>query len=209
MEIWLSKDKDRFRLPILPPNFEISVGNLNTVVNINELGDINLIGKSGLKALNLSTFFPDQQYYFVEYSGFPPPYKCKDKLENWRVSEDPIRLIITTTGINMLVSIENFNFGERDGTGDLYYSLDLKEYINPKVRTIAKVSEPKRPVPKKKKIPPSTEKTYVVKRGDSLWAIAKKFYGNGSQYTKIYNRNKKVIGSNPNLIYPGQKYKIP
>lgn len=37
----------------------------------------------------------------------------------------------------------------------------------------------------------------------------KKFYGSGAKYTVIYNANKGVIGSNPNLIYPGQVYTIP
>lgn len=39
--------------------------------------------------------------------------------------------------------------------------------------------------------------------------IAKKFYGKGSDYTKIYNANKGTIGKNPNLIYPGQVFTIP
>ena len=49
---------------------------------------------------------------------------------------------------------------------------------------------------------------YTVKRGDCLWNIAKKFYGNGSKYTVIYNANKSKI-KNPNLIYPGQVFWIP
>ncbi|MCC8136398.1 MAG: LysM peptidoglycan-binding domain-containing protein, partial [Ruminococcus sp.] len=51
--------------------------------------------------------------------------------------------------------------------------------------------------------------TYTVKSGDCLWNIAKKYYGSGSKYTVIYNANKSVIGSNPNLIYPGQVLTIP
>lgn len=51
--------------------------------------------------------------------------------------------------------------------------------------------------------------TYTVKSGDSLWAIAKRYYGSGAMYTKIYEANKGIIGKNPNLIYPGQKLTIP
>lgn len=51
-------------------------------------------------------------------------------------------------------------------------------------------------------------KSYTVKKGDCLWNIAKKYYGNGAQYTKIYNANKGKI-KNPNLIYPGQVLTIP
>lgn len=53
------------------------------------------------------------------------------------------------------------------------------------------------------------QNVYIVKKGDCLWNIAKKFYGNGAQYTKIYNANRGVIGGNPNLIYPGQVLTIP
>lgn len=60
-----------------------------------------------------------------------------------------------------------------------------------------------------KKVTPKVEsRTYTIKSGDTLWAIAQKYYGNGSQYTKIYNANKDKI-KDPNLIYPGQVIKIP
>ena len=52
-------------------------------------------------------------------------------------------------------------------------------------------------------------RAYTVKAGDCLWNIAKQLYGKGSDYTKIYNANKGTIGSNPNLIYPGQVFTIP
>ena len=53
-----------------------------------------------------------------------------------------------------------------------------------------------------------TAKTYTVKAGDSLWAIAAKYYGKGAEYSKIYNANTDKI-SNPNLIYPGQVLTLP
>lgn len=44
---------------------------------------------------------------------------------------------------------------------------------------------------------------YTVKSGDTLWKIAKQFYGNGAMWTKIYADNKSTI-KNPNRIYVGQ-----
>ena len=45
-------------------------------------------------------------------------------------------------------------------------------------------------------------------KGDSLSKIAKQFYGSAGQWKKIYEANKDVI-KNPDLIYPGQTFKIP
>jgi len=52
---------------------------------------------------------------------------------------------------------------------------------------------------------------YTVQSGDSLSTISQKFYGNMSanNVEKIYVSNQTTIGSNPNLIYPGQKLYIP
>lgn len=50
--------------------------------------------------------------------------------------------------------------------------------------------------------------TYTVKSGDTLSGIAKTHLGSASKWQDIYNLNKDII-SNPNLIYPGQKIKIP
>ena len=49
---------------------------------------------------------------------------------------------------------------------------------------------------------------YTVVKGDCLWNIAKKYYGAGAMYTRIYNENSGII-KNPSLIYPGQVLKIP
>jgi nucleoid-associated protein YgaU len=50
--------------------------------------------------------------------------------------------------------------------------------------------------------------TYTVKAGDTLSAIAKREYGDASQWRKIYEANRDQI-DNPDLIHPGQELKIP
>ncbi len=58
--------------------------------------------------------------------------------------------------------------------------------------------------------PEATEKVeyYVIKSGDTLSGIAAKYYGKGSLYPRIFEANREVI-KNPDLIYPGQKIRIP
>jgi nucleoid-associated protein YgaU len=53
------------------------------------------------------------------------------------------------------------------------------------------------------------EKTYTVKKGDSLSKIAKRTYGDPQQWRRIYEANREVIGDNPDLIHPGQALKLP
>ena len=45
---------------------------------------------------------------------------------------------------------------------------------------------------------------YTVERGDSLWKIAARFYGQGSSWRRIYEDNMAVI-KNPHRLYAGQK----
>lgn len=48
----------------------------------------------------------------------------------------------------------------------------------------------------------------VISRGDSLWALSRLAYGDGSRYAVIFNANRGKI-HNPNLIYPGQTVVLP
>ncbi|MCH8489351.1 MAG: Ig-like domain-containing protein [Oceanicaulis sp.] len=48
----------------------------------------------------------------------------------------------------------------------------------------------------------------VVQPGNSLWRIARRLYGDGVQYTVIYQANREQI-RDPDLIYPGQVFRAP
>lgn len=49
---------------------------------------------------------------------------------------------------------------------------------------------------------------YVIQSGDTLSKIAQRFYGNPEKYSAIFEANHEVI-KDPNLIFPGQKIRIP
>ncbi|MGH7198835.1 MAG: OmpA family protein [Candidatus Omnitrophota bacterium] len=51
-------------------------------------------------------------------------------------------------------------------------------------------------------------KEYVIEKGDTLWGIAKREYGDGNQWRRIYNFNRDVI-SNPDRPKKGVKIRIP
>jgi nucleoid-associated protein YgaU len=56
--------------------------------------------------------------------------------------------------------------------------------------------------------PPAGPRMYTVVKGDSLSKIAEREYGNANRWREIYEANRATI-KNPNLIYPGQKLRIP
>lgn len=51
-------------------------------------------------------------------------------------------------------------------------------------------------------------RTYVVVKGDSLSAIAKREYGDAMEWPRIYAANRDTI-KDPDLIYPGQTLRLP
>lgn len=55
---------------------------------------------------------------------------------------------------------------------------------------------------------PAGARTYVVEKGDSLWAISERFYDDGNQWRRIYEANRDRI-EDPDLIQPGWELTIP
>lgn len=211
MEFWLQKDEDnKIQLPVKPSDYNIAVSHRNTVVNVIQLGDINLIGNTGLRELSLSSFFPAQDYNFSNNSDRKTPIAYVNMIEEWRKAGEPIRVIITGV-LNMECTIESFSYGEQDATGDIYYTASLKEYKKISIKERSKGKSKKKKKKSKratKKSSKNSGKKYTVKSGDSLWSISKRYYGDGSQYKKIYEANKKKI-KNPNIISVGQVLTIP
>lgn len=56
--------------------------------------------------------------------------------------------------------------------------------------------------------PPTGAVAVDIQPGNNLWRIAQYSYGNGLQYTQIYQANRTKI-HDPNLIYPGQVFAVP
>ena len=132
MEFWLMQGSETLRLPVPPPNYSLRKSLNNSTVIVEGLGEVSFIGKPKLAEIpSLESFFPNRVYSFCQYKNFPEPKECTDLIIKWMASGQPIRYIVPGA-INTECTIESFEFGVRDGTGDVYFSLTLKEY-----RTIA------------------------------------------------------------------------
>ena len=134
MEIWLKQGMTSFRFAVLPPEYEVTSESNNTQVMINTLGEINLLGKRKLKNISFSSFFPEQKYSFCEYTTFPTPMESVKLIEKIK-NNGVLRLIMTGAPINMDCTIESFTWGENDGTRDINFALEFKEYRKTKIKT--------------------------------------------------------------------------
>ena len=206
---------DDLRLPV--PIQEVSVktgADINTISLVNS-GGVGLYGGEKLDTLSFSSFFPSRYRQFCQYNGFPQPETFINHIESAKREKKPIRFIMTGTDINKQFLVESFEKTYKiNGLGDVYFSLSLTEYKEIEIPQIApatnssstkKPTTTKRPTDTKKK---KSSTTHIVKRGDTLWGLAKKYYGDGSQYMKIANANKDKV-KNPNLIVDGWKLVIP
>ena len=218
---------DTMLCPVAPEKLQLKIANKNkTLVLINE-GEINILKKAGLTEISFDLLLPNVQYPFATYtSGFRKANYYLEKLEELKVSQEPFKLKIIRRfpdgkmifDTNMKVSLEDYSPQDDAKIGfDVKVSVKLKQYRDYSTKTCNiqfASSKPKIATPQPARqtenspAPKVENKTYTVVKGDCLWNIAKKFYGNGSQYTKIYNANTDKI-KNPNLIYPGQVLTIP
>ena len=165
---------ERVKLPILPSSFEKQGGVNNTEANINSLGSINLLGKRGLKRMEFQSFFPAQNYSFCKCK----PKKPKEYVRYLEKAMEKKKIgvcTVTRIGISFRCTIESFNYGVEDGTGDVMYTISLVEYRG----GLERHSERKKP------------REYRAKAGDNFNKIARKVFGSSKNAEKIAKANKK------------------
>lgn len=78
--------------------------------------------------------------------------------------------------------------------------------VEPKIATVGKVNKENQPAGSSIQTNKISGSSYTVVKGDTLWDISVRAYGDGYAWTKISSANNL---SNPNIIYSGNKINIP
>lgn len=217
---------DKCLLPVTPDKLQLKVNNANKTVTLINEGEINILKKAGLTDIEFECDIPQVRYpYGVYKSGFKGADYFLDYFESLKASGKPFQFIVCRSfpqgkklfNTNIKVSLEDYKITEDAKNGfDVTVKVSLKQWRDYGTKTVnitVSASRPRASVEPQRESAaspvPTQATTYTVVKGDCLWNIAKKFYGNGSKYSAIYNANKGIIGGNPNLIYPGQVLTIP
>lgn len=215
MEVWLKGTK-KVRFPVLPSEYSVSSEQNNTTVNVIGLGEVVLKGKRSLRSISFSSFFPEKyDSSYCETSSLKSPKTYVDLIEKIK-QNGTTKLIITGTSINFRCTIESFEWGENDGTGDINFTLTLKEYRTPSASTSSVIQvgsdngtgSGATTTGETRTEKSASKGSYTVEKGDCLSSIARKQLGT-SDWKALYEQNKSVIGSNPNAIQVGMVLTLP
>lgn len=180
-------------------------------------GQVSIPSYCSLEEYSFEAEFPSQEYHYMN-SGAKADADFYEKMfRKAQKNLDPVRFIASNDindDISTMVLVKSVEIVEKAGEeGDKYISFSLLEYKPPgkryvAVQTATAVVKQEETSTEPETNPAVTEgKTHTVQSGDTLWGIAKTYYGNGAQYTKIVAANSSI--KNPNLIYPGQVFSIP
>lgn len=208
MEIYLFYgNKKYFHFPVNPEEIHFSRSKGYETVNMLQHGEFDFPQGDKIKEISFSSFFPkayDPSY--CRFTKIPDPMAAVNVLNRFLVSAEPVRLVISHTGINVPVYLITYESSFRGGEpGDIYFDLTFRTWRDAKLQTKSGGSGK---TAARADLKPAG-KTYIVKSGDSLSKIAKLELGNSGKWESIYTLNKSVIGPSPNVIKPGQKLVMP
>lgn len=132
MDIFVSSEdrKEVLQLPIIMPELSVKFPHNNQTFSTISAGDIKLIGKDGLKAISIDSWFPMKEYSFAKSPLLGT--EAKEFFVKWKKKRRPIRIVIVNNAgyefHNELYAIDEFTFGY-DRVGDMTYSLSLEQFI--------------------------------------------------------------------------------
>lgn len=210
------------RIPWLPEEIEYRSGGIKAVAyDIMNKGTIEIPTGTGLKEVSWNSVFPGigrTDDSMLRGSWQNPSY-YHNILEDWRTKGTPLTIMVTGYPINFDAHLKDYTAKPAGGFGDMEYELELIEDRNLTI-TSSTTTAGSSSTTQTLKRPTTTQTSYTIKSGDTLWSIAQKQLGAGSKWQTIYSANKEIIEStakkhgksssnNGWWIFPGVTIQIP
>ena len=180
----LTINNEKYVLPI-PMAWEIIDGQKISTVDLMNFGEVENGSRPSPRTISLSKFFPSYNMGFITNSEFRDKWEYVKAFKNAKDNSTRIEYSITGTPIDMYCKITNFQYGREDGTGNIIYTLDLKEYkdvmdYEVKDNIIGQAHV---------KNDPHVIYGWTVREGDTVFTIAKWAYGDSSKWQDILKKN--------------------
>ena len=213
-------DTDKLRIPWLPASIKYEAGGLTVATyDIMDRGDIEVPTGTGLAKVSWESQFPGNNRTddSLLRGTWKSPSSYHNRFEKWKANGTALNLLVTGYPINLDVYLTKYSGTPAGGFGDMEYSVEFTEIRSMNVSNEVKEKTDQNTTSQREE--PKYD-TYTIKKGDTLWGIAKRVYGSGAQYTKIYDANKDIIekeakahgfqsSNNGNRIWPGTILQIP
>lgn len=208
--------------PVAPSAISTKINNNNKTLTLINEGEINIIKDPKLTDVSFDVLLPNVRHPFAVYpDGFHRADYYLNALEEMKLGKAPVQFVIARAfpdgrrifDNSVKVSLEDYTIKEDAGNQgfDFSVSVKLKHYKDFSVKTYAITEANKISVTQQRETvnspsPKNTELTHKTQPNDTLWALARKYYGDGNKFNLIAKANGIA---NPNQIPVGLNLVIP
>lgn len=186
--ISISAGSGSFSLAVNPKEVSISFGAKLKTLELLNVGDIAVAGNRALAKISMqNVFLPAAGSPF--YNGTSPETilalmnRCRD-------APSPVRIIISGTDINRQFWIETMEEKYVEGDKDPHVSWSFTEYRQTTVLPVASLASRQTYTGiNQRASSQQVPKSVTVKKGTTMWDLAKKYYGDGNRWKEIQAAN--------------------
>ena len=195
-----------FELAVNPKELGVTQGSGNKTINLLNVGEVVIAGNRGPVKMSVATFLPAANSHFYRDKD---PEEIITKVKQWKNGKQPLRIIVSGTDINTMFLVDSMEERYKEAQLDIYIHWRFAEYrvLNvPASATTAFTGNINSGILKTRSGTAEIPKKVTVKKGDSLWGFAVRFYGDGSLWKKIADANGIA---NPDRVAVGTVLEIP